>query len=164
MCKEGTTLIELVVVMAGFMILVLLGGQFVSTVQRVTARTELGLLALTIRTEQQTALLTGAERVITFKKDMSGYATHTSTHTFQKGIVFGAPLGALGSPSDPRKLIKKPVTFIDNTLVCYPQGTIQAGTIYLADPRHNQYYALTSGVARYSFLRLYQYRLNWVSL
>lgn len=164
MCKEGVTLIELVVVLAGLMLLVLFGGQCVSTVQRIAARAELGLLVLTMRTEQQTALLTGSERTITFNKDGSGYATGTSAHTFQRGVVFGAPPGALGSPSNPRKPITKPITFLDNTVICYPQGTVQSGTIYLAAPAYNQYYALTSGVAQYSFLRLYKYRLNWIPL
>lgn len=174
------SLIELVVVLAGCMILVLCSTQFVSVVQRVTARAELGLLALTIRTEQQTALLTGTERTIVFyphnnapvaterearsRTAAEQYATATQLHTLARGVTFAAPPGALGSPADPRKPITKPITFVDSKLTCYPQGTMQAGTIYLAAPTYKQYYALTSSVACYAFLRLYQYRLNWSPL
>lgn len=168
------SLIELVVVLAGCMMLVLCSTQFVSVVQRITARAELGLLALTIRTEQQTALLTGTEREVVFCCNnqaaapqgvaADSYRTRVQLHTLARGVTFGAPPGALGSPADPCKPITKPITFVNNKLICYPQGTIQAGTIYLAAPAYGQYYALTSSVAQHAFLRLYQYRLNWILL
>ncbi len=157
-------MLELVVVITVSMILLFLGFQFSSAVQRIAARAELALLAVTICTEQQTALLTDTQRVITFDAHGLGYATQTRSHTFQRGIVLGVPPRGVGSPSDPHKEITNPVTFIDNKLVCYPHGTVQAGTVYLAAPAYNQYYALTSAVSRYSFLRLYQHRLTWIPL
>jgi hypothetical protein len=158
------SLIELVVVMAGCMILLLCSSQFIGTVQRMVARAELGLLALTVRTEQQKALLTGTEKKIIFEPDGSGYTAATRKYQFQRGISLGAPPGAYGPPSDPRTPITKPLTFPDRTITCYPRGSIQAGTVYLKAPAYQHYYALTAGVAHYSFLRLYQYKLNWIPL
>jgi len=158
------SLTELIVVIAGCMILLLCSGQFMGMIQRMIARAELGLLALTVRTEQQKALLTGTEKTIIFKPDGLGYVTPTQRHQFQQGITLGAPPGAYGPPSDPRTPISKPLTFPNNTIICYPRGKIQAGTVYLKAPAYNQYYALTAGVAQYSFLRLYRYRLDWIPL
>jgi hypothetical protein len=158
------SLTELVVVIAGFMILLLCSGQFMGMVQRMVARAELGLLALTIRTEQQKALLTGMEKTVVFTPEGSGYLAATQHHQFQHGIELGAPPGAYGPPSDPRTPITKPLTFPNHTITCYPRGNIQAGTVYLKAPAYQQYYALTAGVAQFSFLRLYQYRLDWIPL
>jgi hypothetical protein len=161
---SGASLIELVVVLAGFMILLLCSGQFVGIVQRMVARAELGLLALTIRTEQQKALLTGTEKTIVFGPEGSGYVVAAQRHQFQHGITLGAPPGAYGPPGDPRAPITRPLTFPNRTITCYPRGSIQAGTVYLKAPAYRQYYAITAGVAQFSFLRLYQYRLDWIPL
>lgn len=160
----GFSLVELVVALAAFMVLCVGGIALFEGVQQIATRAELALLALTLQTEQQKALVTAAELVTTIDADGSGYHTATKHHRFQRGIALSFPPGAYGPPAHPTKLITKPVTFAHNKVICYPRGTMNAGTVYLGSKRFNQYYAITNSIAYNSFLRLYQYRLNWISL
>lgn len=141
-----------------------LSTQFFSGLQRIVARLELVLLSVAIRGAHQRALLLDKDQKITFYRDGSGYYSDHTEHRFAAGIVLAAPPGALGPPAAPRKRITNPVTFPDQTVTCYKNGIIHPGSIYLSDMRNAHFYALTSSIAQISFLRLYQYRLNWISL
>lgn len=80
------------------------------------------------------------------------------------GVLFGFLRNSKGPPSDPKYLINKPITFKDNKIMFYKDGTISSGIIYLIDKNYNVMYALTSGVSDISYLRRYKYNLNNWSL
>ncbi len=162
--KTGFSLIELVVALAAFMVLCVGGISLFEGVQQIATRAELALLALTLQSEQQKALVTATELVTTIDVDGSGYHTATKHHRFQRGVTLAFPPGAYGPPAYPAKPIAKAVTFAHNNVICYPKGTMSAGTIYFGNRYFNRYYALTNSIAHNSFLRLYQYRLNWIPL
>lgn len=162
--RRGFSLIELVVALAAFMVLCVGGAYIFDGVQCITTRAELALLALTLKAEQQKALVTATKRTTILDNDGLGYYTQSNRHRFQRGIMYAAAAGAYGPPASPTKPVTKAVTFAGNTITCYPTGAMNAGTIYLGAPSLNQYYALTNSVAHNSFLRLYKYRLNWIPL
>jgi hypothetical protein len=164
MYKQGTILIELSVVLTASVSLLLLGIHFFSGTQQIISHLELTLLAMSIKTMQQTSLITGKEQSITFDTTGSGYSSKNTIHRFAQGVQLCAPSGALGPPSSPQKPIPAYVTFKNHTITCTKHGTIQSGTVYLGTPSHNIFYALTSGVAQFPFLRLYKYRLKWIPL
>lgn len=163
--KTGASLIELVVVISIGMLLLLCGAQVVSGLHGLVTRAEVALLSATIHAEQQKAMITGEPRAITFNADHAGYATQAHNHQLQRGVAFIAPPGALGPPSDPRKPIARPITFVGNKLVCHRYGIIKPGTIYIGDAKHHLFYALTVNVAQHSFVRNYAYRnKRWLPL
>ena len=53
------------------------------------------------------------------------------------------------------------ISFENNHIIFYADGTIQAGTVYLVDVNKKLLYALTSGVGHISFLRKYRYDGSW---
>jgi hypothetical protein len=155
MCKQGTTLIELIVVMGAFILMLLLGIKIFSVSHTIITRLEIVLLSISIRGARQKALLLDTDQKITFYENGSGYYDDYTDHHFIAGVSPMAPPEALGPPALPRHIITEPITF---------PHSIQSGSIYLGHAQHNCFYALTSGVAQIPFLRLYKYRLNWISL
>jgi len=75
-------------------------------------------------------------------------------------IQFGIMPNIKGPPSSAHTLITKPISFKNNTLVCYPSGIISAGTIYMTDNKQCMY-ALSCPVGYVSYLRKYRYANGW---
>jgi hypothetical protein len=164
MHKDGVTLIELIVVMTGFSLILLLGMQLFPVSNTLLTRLELTLLSIAIRGARQKALLLDSDQKIIFYPDGSGYYNNYTHHRFATGISLIAPPNALGPPTAPHHAITQPITFPHDTIICYKNGSIQSGSIYLGHKKAHCFYALTSGIAQIPFLRLYKYRLNWISL
>lgn len=76
-------------------------------------------------------------------------------------IRFGFLPESKGPPSTPTRPIRSAITFPGKKVSCFPDGTIQAGTVYLVDDKKSSMYALTSGVSAVSFLRKYRYDGTW---
>jgi hypothetical protein len=77
-----------------------------------------------------------------------------------KHISFGFPLGAKGPPSCPKSPIKKTITFCDNKIVFYPDGTTSPGSVYLTDISKKYFKALTCPLSQVFFIRTYEYKLH----
>ena len=77
------------------------------------------------------------------------------------GIRFGFLPNTKGPPSAPTTVLQSAITFPGKKVSCYPDGTIQAGTVYLVNDKKSCMYALTSGVSAVSFLRKYRYDGTW---
>ncbi|MEX0940240.1 MAG: hypothetical protein WDZ41_02690 [Candidatus Babeliales bacterium] len=114
---------------------------------------------------QKRAIITQQEHVLKIDVHQNNYTVLNRSEKLPSGIFFGFLFGSAGPPSAPKELISKPVTFSQDCVHFYPDGTMSAGTLYLKDQNNSLMYALTSPVAHISYLRTYAYRKDsWVLL
>lgn len=91
------------------------------------------------------------------------YGDGIITERLDKEVQFGFIPNTFGPPSNPTNPITSASTFKNNTIVFEPNGVISAGTLYLTDKAKNYMYAITIGVAKKTFIRLYKYKNNkWI--
>ncbi len=157
---EGFTLIELMVVIALFAFITTLAMANISFLNRFIARTELDHLYMACRYMQHKACATHQEQTITFNLGNNSYSFAGHKHVLPVQIKFGVLPDSKGPPSAPRRAINKPITFKNNTVVCYPTGIIAAGTAYLTDNKQCMY-ALSCPVSSVSYIRKYRYANGW---
>lgn len=157
----GFSLIELSIVIALLLILATLVGAHVSFLNRLVLRSELELLCNTCFYMQRRALMLNRQQTIYLYPEKNCYAIEGRTFTLPSHVVFGFLPGAKGPPSAPEHLIEQPITFKNNCITFYPDGTISAGALYLADSAKQWGYALSCPVSAVSYLRKYQYNGTW---
>lgn len=104
---------------------------------------------------QQRALATGEQQHIRFDEKNNNYVVGNIVEQLSSGITFGASKKMLGSPGNPVRAIQKPITFADNRMTFFPNGTISAGSVYLKT-ESEQNYAFTSSVAPIASFRMYR--------
>ncbi len=80
------------------------------------------------------------------------------TYTLTSGYRIGVLSNVYGPPSSPNKLITNPVTFTEGAIIAHPDGTLQAGTMYITDGQTQ--YAVTTPVSAFSHIRVYRYKNN----
>ena len=88
------------------------------------------------------------------------YASVHQQYHLRKAIFNYLP-GTMGPPSNPVYPITQPITFAQDTITFYPDGTMNAGTIYITDQDQTSMYALTIGVTEFPFIRTYLYANQW---
>lgn len=161
--KKGILLIELLVVIA---LITTLSYFAIShfTLSSLHARTELQLLYQTCMYMQRRALVTKKPQMLHFDLTAQQYHYENRTHTLAQGVMFGIIPGAKGPPATPSKPLSTACTFKNNNITFYPDGIIDAGSIYITNKEHTQLYALTNGVSDYSYLRPYCYADRWKPL
>lgn len=64
----------------------------------------------------------------------------------------------LGPPGSPHKTITNPVTFKNNVITFYKNGSISSGTIYLTDKDNKHQYALSNSIGSVPTLQLYRWQ------
>lgn len=162
--RTGATLLELLVVVALIIVLVTLAfpaWRFLKTQQITEQLNQLQIICITL---QQKATVTQEKQSLTFNGDQRSYFFNNQTEKLLPGISFNFIPGLKGPPSNPKKLVTRAITFPDQVITFYPDGTISAGTLYLIN-REQQQYALTVPISKASFTRKYQYRQKqWVYL
>ena len=85
--------------------------------------------------------------------------------TLDSNIKFGTLANVFGPPSDPKSPIKQACTFKSNVIKFGANGTICPGTIYMIDKKENNMYAVTVGVAKKSYVRIYKYaKPRWIAV
>ncbi len=158
--KKGILLIELLVVIT---ILTLLSYVAIShyTASSLHARTELQLLYQACIYMQRRALLKNEPQTLRFDLAEQKYHFENKTHTLAPGTMFGIIQGVKGPPSTPTKPLTTACTFKNNSITFYPDGIIDAGSIYITNKGRTQLYALTNAVSTYSYLRAYCYADTW---
>ncbi len=110
---------------------------------------------------QQVAMLTNQQQEVHFDTAQHTYAHDVRVQQLPAHVHFGVPNGLQGPPAAPRAPVRSPVTFPRKLLVFHPDGTMQAGTVYLTDSKRECAYALTVPVSAVSYLRLYRYDNGW---
>lgn len=155
------TLIELLIVLALFTLITTLTIANFGFLNRLVTRTELEHLHSVCRYLQQKSLATNEKQILTFNLSDNSYTFNNTLYKLPTAITFGIPPGIKGPPATPKKVITRPITFKNNTIIFCSDGIISAGTLYLRDTRSNSIYALTSAVAQVSMVRLYRYDGKW---
>lgn len=114
-------------------------------------------LYLNIINLQNKALATNEEQNLNFNLAKNNYTTNGKLETLNKNIKFGFLKNAYGPPADPVAPIKSPSTFRNNQIKFDSTGNISAGTIYLIDNQQNFMNAITIGVAKKIYVRIYKF-------
>lgn len=125
---------------------------------------DIGLLYQYCLFAQRRAISSGSSCSVLIDTQKHSYTCEGSTIQLSDGVRFGFCPHAKGPPSSPHQRISKACTFANNQIVCSPEGTIDAGTVYITDAKGASMYALTSGVDAVSYLRLYRYDGSWKRL
>lgn len=171
--QNSFSLIEIMIGLSIIMILCSLWPAHFFDFNRQVLMHELDTLMVTFSYLQQRAMASYAAQEIIFD-------LHNGTYSYSKkansrfikkmpdSVKFGFLKHAHGPPSDPRKPIKKAITFEHNDpkviqATFLPNGKVTPGTIYLVDKREKNMVALTVPVSQVSYVRKYRYENNkWV--
>lgn len=159
--NSGFSLIEILIVIALWVVALTLIGVNTTFLHKVVARNELDLLQATCAQLQQRALATQQEQELEFDIEHHRYQYAGHMHQLPAGVQFQVLPEAKGPPSQPTRSLTSAVTFAQKTIVFHPDGIIQPGTVYLLDVPGSRLYGLSSWVAPVSFLRKYRYDGNW---
>lgn len=104
------------------------------------------------------ARTTQREQSLVFDEAGLRYISSTGdVHRLAHGVLFGVLPGVLGPPADPRALLTRAITFMNNKIIFYPTGAVQPGSVYLVDKNQQVLYAVTVAVAGASYFRIYKY-------
>lgn len=151
------TLLECCITIGIIAFISLLGAHFFRLQSQSLLRFELEKLYSGVMYAQRKAIVTGQEQAVIIDIPNKSYYIDGGKHKLLAGIMYGSPQNAWGPPAHPVYQIDKSVTFKECTIICYPDGTLNAGTIYLKDVRSRYFVALTSGITPIVYLRMYRY-------
>jgi hypothetical protein len=152
-------LIEMMIVLALVCVFCLLGIQSINWTQHRLVRLELDALCFLLLACSQHAVCTGTTCIITCNQSGT-LVSPVGQHALAQGIRFGAPATVKGPPSAPQHAITTPITFVDQRIVCYPDGTLSSGTLYLTTDDYSCAYALSCPVGTINYLRRYRAHHN----
>jgi prepilin-type N-terminal cleavage/methylation domain-containing protein len=181
--RPAFTLIELMIVIALICVIVTLAMINSSFVDRFAVRSEVEKFATTCRYLRELAMSTNTEQRLVFDLKNNSYSFVDPVHHPLPGpaegqsqssevvqklsprVQFGVGKRAVsGPPSAPTKPITHAVTYINNAILFYPDGIIQAGIVYFSDVASKFVYAVSTPVSQISFVRTYVYDGTWTSL
>jgi prepilin-type N-terminal cleavage/methylation domain-containing protein len=160
-CKQGFSLIELLVVLALIALLVSLVRIPAHSFTQTSGFTALNILCSHCMALQRKALKDHIDYTIEFDPIHNRYTLEGREYTLPSQVIFGHVPGSKGPPSAPEHPIETPITFQGNRIVFYKNGTIQSGTVYMLHTKTQRMYALSCPVASFSFLRRYRYDKKW---
>ena len=159
--KSGFTLVEMMVTLALLAFLVGAISLNISFLSSLSVRSDIEALRVVCMCAQRKAIATNSECVIALDLAGNCYMCDGQVFTLHKDTMFGVLPDIKGPPANPTVSITHPITFKQQKIVCYPDGIISAGAVYLADKSKRVQYALSSGVAQVSYLRTYRYDGTW---
>ncbi len=161
MKNKGFSLIEALVVLALITLIAGLGLCNLRSFYGLMVRADIEKLYTVCMYLQQKALSSQTKQVLRFDVGRKSYAYDDGTQQLNSRVCYGFIPGVQGPPSSPHAPIGKQLSFENDHIIFYADGTIQAGTVYLVDVNKKSLYALTSGVGHISFLRKYRYDGSW---
>lgn len=157
----GFSLIELMIVLVIVGLLALLMTSNTLFFNRTIMRAQLEQVYHLCHLARQTALATNMAQVIEFDLVTNSYSWGNRKESLPRSIRFGFIQGTKGPPANPTALLYTPITFAGNKITFYPDGIIQAGTLYMVDEHATTMYALSNAVSQFSYLRMYRYDDSW---
>jgi type II secretion system protein H len=159
--KSGFSLIELMVVLAIIALIAMLTGTGSRALTDLATRLELDKLYALCHYAQRYAMASNQIQTITFNIPANSYRFREREEKLASGVQFGFIQGAQGPPAQPVSALSKPITFLGEHITFYPDGIIQAGTLYLVNDKKTIMYALSNAVSQVSHLRKYVYDGSW---
>lgn len=162
--RQGFLLFELLLVFGLVSLIACLSFVHMRFLTRGYVRAELEALYQICLYAQRRAISSGQTCTVLLDVEKHTYACNGQVCRLADGVRFGVLPQVKGPPSVPQQIITKASTFKDNQISCSPEGVIAAGTIYMIDGTGQCLYALTSGIAPYSYLRKYRYADKWQRL
>jgi hypothetical protein len=122
----------------------------------------MAVLSLLLRTAATRAACLKIEQQIIINEADSVLVFDGTSYPLQNGFSFGVLPDTYGPPSMPTKAVTQAVTLVDKKIKAYPDGILQAGTLYITDGQ--QQYAVTTPVSAFSYIRIYRYQQSvWQS-
>lgn len=163
--KPGTNLIELLIVFAILALLTAIIVPSISFLKQQAIANELDRLQTICIFLQKQAIYTGKKKILTFNANEGTYFYNQQRIELADNVMFGVMDGVMGPPANPEGPITSPISFPNQKIIFYPNGTISAGTAYLTNRQKTAVYALTIAVSQVAFIRKYRYQnQQWVYL
>lgn len=159
--KIGFSLIELMIVLAIVTIIAMLTATSRMFFTDIATRLEIDKLYSLCHYAQRCAMASNQIQTITFNVSANTYRFGEREEKLSPGVIFGFIQGAKGPPAHPTSPLSKPITFTGEHITFYPDGIIQAGTMYLVNDNKTTMYALSNAVSQVSHLRKYSYNGSW---
>lgn len=148
-------------VLAFVLIIVTLAIPHLGFIQRHVMRAEVDNVRVFITYVHRLALATATDQIIYCDPLNQTLTCGERTHALSRGVRFGTMPGVQGPPSAPTHVLTHPITFKDNRIVCYAQGTLDAGTLYFTDDKATWQYAVSLGVSPLSYIRTSVFDGTW---
>jgi prepilin-type N-terminal cleavage/methylation domain-containing protein len=163
--RPGFSLLEMIIVLGLVLVIVRFSMGAFSFFDRVLVRHELERLYMLFIALQRRAILEMREYRLTLDIVGNSYTVGNHKELLARGVMFGTTADVKGPPSNSAQVIVRPATFPHATVVFYPDGKIQAGTIYLTDKNNSCAYALSCPVGEITYIRRYSMlKGSWVCL
>lgn len=159
--RSGFIMIELIVALALVALLGAITCVHIGSYRYTCIPQQISLFALAWHQLQQYAMARNKTQEMMLDEEGHRYQLDGMWYALPSTIRFGFLPESKGPPANPTSLIRSAITFPHKKVTCFPDGTIQAGTVYLVDEKKRCMYALTSGVSAVSFLRKYRYDGTW---
>ena len=159
--RAGFIMFELLVGITLVMLMVGITCAHIGTYQYTCMKQQVALFALQWHALRQRAMVHSKPQEIVFDEVGNRYQVEGNWYDLPATMRFGFLSASKGPPSHPTTPIQSAITFVGKKVICFPDGTIQSGTVYLVDDKKSCMYALTSGVSAVSFLRKYRYDGTW---
>ncbi len=126
-----------------------------SSSKRISFVRESSFLKILFRTAITRALCVKSDQQIIIDPEGAALWYDGQRYPLAEGYLFDVLPGTYGPPSLPKKLVKQAITFKDNRIIAYPDGTMQAGTLYITN--NQTQYAITTPVSAFTYMRVYHY-------
>lgn len=163
--RSGSLIINVCIALALILVVMNISVQHSFVLHRYLVRTELEKMYALFFFLQQRAIATNQQQELCINIETHSFTYADRSDSLASGVIFGYLPHTSGPPSKPNQLITAPITFANNCVIFYPDGTVQAGTIYFTDERATMMYAVTTPVATVSYLRKYRYEDDgWVQI
>jgi prepilin-type N-terminal cleavage/methylation domain-containing protein len=158
MLKRGFTLFEVLLVLGLMSCIIYLSCSVILLSSSSALTHEVDRLSSALLSLQRKALLDRQTYKLMFVQSKNSYTTDVP-HALIPGISYGILPGVKGPPSRPTCALKQAITWPDNTIYCYPDGTISAGAVYLTDGKALA--ALTCDASAICHVRRYVFKGRW---
>ncbi len=163
--KEGYLLLEVLIVVSLLVAIVMLALPQMKFLNKQLVFSEVHKIASICLFLRQLALVTHQNQELLFNSSTGVYHSANRTYSFASGIRLGFLPNMQGPPSKPHHTINQAITFKNNKISFFADGTISSGALYLVDSSGTYCYALTTPSAQAPFIRIYEYiQQGWALL
>lgn len=162
MKNAGFLLVEVALVLALILVIITLATPQFLFLKRQIVHSEIKKLIAECLYQRMCAMATHQELVVQFDPVKSRYGTKERMQSLASGVKFGFLPALLGPPSQPTRPIDKAISFVNNRINFYADGSMSSGTVYFLDRDNSSCYALTIPSGQAPYIRHYEYQNRWV--